>query len=61
MSKYDDLAKPIKPNAPCYNGNGFGILTYHHISLVKNWLPSHYQKYPNGKLPEQIIIKSKSK
>ncbi len=50
-----------KPDYQCYNGNGYGKLIYHHGTLAGAWLPDHYRKYPDGKLPEQGIIKSKSK
>lgn len=59
MSKYNDLAKPIKPNAPSYNGDGFGYLFYHGALLCndgkRDWIAFHYQKYPEGKLPKQTM------
>jgi len=53
-----------KPSYQYYNGKGFGFLTYHGGLLCNNgtdWIKKHYEKYPDGILPEQTITKRRVK
>ena len=58
-----------QPNILEYNGNGYGYPRGSRVGVGtltrpicgESWLISHYRKYPNGKLPEQGMIRGKVK
>ena len=60
-----DVHITCKPDYPSYGGNGFGKVFMPSISSairdysVNQWIAKHYEKYPNGILPEQTIEKKK--